>query len=310
MRITLLALLRCPDEGQGLELTSPYSAANGMVESGELRCSACRRTYPIVAGVPCFVTDDGYLDSFGFEWEKHARTQLVIDRERTQMTFRRLGFAREPLAGTLVLDAGCGVGRYMVEVLDCGGEVVGVDMSRSIFHAAANLRAESRAHFVRADIMRLPFAHGAFDHVFAVGVLHHTPDPAAAFSALVSHVRPGGSITISVYPQGPGLYEDCKRWRPLTTRMDKRLLYAACSLSALVLYPVYRVPIIRSFFHYLPISMHPNYEWRRLDTFDAYAPRFASTHTYHEVYTWFRQAGLREIEVLPVQVSLRGWKPA
>ena len=153
--------------------------------------------------------------------------------------------------------------------------------------AYTNLAAHSKAHFVQEDIARLPFAEATFDHAFSLGVLVHTPDPSAAFASLLPYLKPGGSIAISVHARGAGPYEYAKRWRHFTSRKNRRYLYILGALAALVLYPIYRLPVLGSFYHYLPISMHRSYEWRRLDTFDAYSPMYASTQTHHEVYSWF-----------------------
>jgi SAM-dependent methyltransferase len=40
---------------------------------------------------------------------------------------------------------------------------------------------------------------GAFDVVYSSGVLHHTPDPGAAFASIVRLARPGGMIVVGVY---------------------------------------------------------------------------------------------------------------
>jgi SAM-dependent methyltransferase len=40
---------------------------------------------------------------------------------------------------------------------------------------------------------------GAFDVVYSSGVLHHTPDPSAAFASIVRLARPGGMIVLGVY---------------------------------------------------------------------------------------------------------------
>ena len=304
----LLDILCCPADGGSLDLDTTSSTVDG-IESGELICTECRVAYPVRNYIPRFVQSDGYVDSFTFEWDKHGRTQQAIDRRLTRETFQtRTGFAPEEINGKLLLDAGCGVGRYMKIALDQGAEVVAVDMSASVEQALVNVGLHPQAHIVQADSAQLPFIPSAFNHIFSLGVLHHMPQPAVAFGRLLPHLKPGGSIAISVYPQGRGIYEDAKRWRGITTRMSHRLLYALTSIASFFLYLLYRLPIIGSFAHYAPISMHPSYEWRRLDTFDAYSPRYASTHTYHEVYTWFRREGLRNMEVLPAQVSMRGWK--
>jgi SAM-dependent methyltransferase len=54
------------------------------------------------------------------------------------------------------------------------------------------------AHIIQADIFKLPFKK-VFDYAFSVGVLHHTPDPKAAFISLASKVKSGGHISAWVY---------------------------------------------------------------------------------------------------------------
>src|SRR5207249_981357 len=80
--------------------------------------------------------------------------------------------------------------------------------------------------FFQADLLNIPFKHRAFDKVICLGVIQHTPDPAASFDSLARHVKPGGSLVIDCY---------ARRWthvigwkyilRPITRRMDKPTLY-------------------------------------------------------------------------------------
>jgi len=55
--------------------------------------------------------------------------------------------------------------------------------------------------------------------------------------------------------------------------------------------------------------MDPDPEWRVLDTFDWYSPRYQWKHTYPEVRIWFETAGLEEITILPRPVAFRGRMP-
>lgn len=62
--------------------------------------------------------------------------------------------------------------------------------------------------------------------MFCYGVLQHTPNPAAAFSAIVSFVKPGGHLAIDVYTHPPVLTRFWGKylWRPITTRLPTRVL--------------------------------------------------------------------------------------
>lgn len=104
-------------------------------------CSACRRVYPIVRGIPRFVEDESYVSNFGFEWTKHAQTQLDRESDRSSETkfCDSLEISPEKISEKLVLDAGCGMGRFAEVASRYGARVVGVDLSRAVESAHRNL---------------------------------------------------------------------------------------------------------------------------------------------------------------------------
>lgn len=68
-----------------------------------------------------------------------------------------------------------------------------------------------------------------------------------------------------------------------------------------------RLPVVRLGGRALwPISLHPNPQWRLLDKFDSYTPRYQFFRTHPEVYRWFRKAELEDIVVLEPGVSFIG----
>ena len=46
------------------------------LESARLECLTCRRAYPVVRGIPWFVSSDNYASSFGLEWTEHATSTV------------------------------------------------------------------------------------------------------------------------------------------------------------------------------------------------------------------------------------------
>ncbi len=103
--------------------------------------------------------------------------------------------------GSLVLEAGCGVGAQTVILAanSPGAIFTAVDISAGSL-AEAQRRARdaglSNVTFGRADIFGLPFGAAHFDHVFVCFVLEHLTDPAGALAALQRVLKPGGSITV------------------------------------------------------------------------------------------------------------------
>ena len=125
-----------------------------------------------------------------------------VDRPNPDRLWRAL---RElmPLAGTTLLDLGCGVGWATRLAADRGGvaHAVGLDFSRTALTLAAQVptSAASRIAWVGGDGTRLPFADAAFDRAFSFGSMEHFPDVAAGFAELARVLRPGGRA-VSVVP--------------------------------------------------------------------------------------------------------------
>lgn len=287
----------CPACGSALEMT------NGRFEG------ACGHQYPVVGGIPRFVGSEEYSAPFGFEWNRHRATQVdsVSGTTRSRDTFlQKTGLTRDELADRMVLDVGVGSGRFAEIAIDQGARVVGIDLSTAV--SAAHENVGDAGLVAQADLFHPPFAARSFDVVYSIGVLHHTPDTRAAVRSIAELVKPGGILAVWVYSRG--------RWywaadviRRVTTRMDTRKLYRLCVLAS-HLYPLYRLPVVgRPLRFLLPISMEADPNWRILDTFDWYAPRFQWKHSRAEVAGWFQELGFEDITVGDASVSVRGRRP-
>lgn len=318
MKREVLSFLSCSDCGRELKLTGeiPGTMDAGTADEvweGSLLCEGCGHRAPITHGIPRFILSDDYASSFSFEWTRFSTTQLdsargwSLSEERFQQS---LDFPLGELKGKLVLDAGCGMGRFGEIVAKYGGTVVGVDLSYAVDVAAKSLARWEHAHVLQADLRRLPLRRGIFDLIYSLGVLHHTPDPRGTFANLVPFLKPGGKISITVYSAYNKIYVSSTTfWRQMTTRLPPRLVYYLSHL-AIPLYYLYKIPVLGLLGKaLLPISMHPDPEWRLLDTFDCYTPRYQFYYTHPEVYRWFRESGLVEIAVLEPGISFIGTRP-
>jgi SAM-dependent methyltransferase len=310
MKLHLAKILACPVCGAELDLRV-QRMRDAEVMQGALRCRNCDKEYPVSGGIPRFVHVDAYTSSFGYQWNRFRTVQLD-SLNGTQESERTLeattGWKDEDYQGRLVLDAGVGAGRFAEIVAKKGGEVVGVDLSSAIDAAFANIGQRERIHLIQADIFAMPFREGTFDLAYSVGVLHHTPDPRAAFERVAKTVKHGGGLAVYLYNgYGPG-HHGSDLIRNVTTRLPARLMFALAA-GSIPLYYLYRVPILGKMLHLLcPISMYPNWRWRWLDTFDWYTPKYQWKLLYPEVIRWFRASGFLDVTVFDVPIRIRGVK--
>lgn len=116
-----------------------------------------------------------------------------------------LPFLRGPiLKGRHVLEVGCGQGLDAAEIVNQCGSYVGIDLSPQSVRVA---REQVVAHqdsscptlFLSGDAERLPFPDNAFDAVYSVGVLHHTPHFDRAIDEIHRVLKPGGTLILMLY---------------------------------------------------------------------------------------------------------------
>jgi SAM-dependent methyltransferase len=312
MKPSALRFLVCPPCQADLALGVARSRGSEVVE-GSLHCRQCGAAYPVRGGVPRFVGTDAYASSFGRQWTWFRTVQLdsVSGSGESERTLAATtGWSDASYRGRLVLDAGVGAGRFAEVVAGKGGEVVGIDLTVAVDAAYANIGHHPGVHLVQADIFALPFREATFDLAYSIGVLHHTPDPAAAFDHVAATVKKGGGLAVYLYARyGPDRHTS-DLLRAVTTRLPLGVMLAL-SAAAIPLYYPYRIPGLGRLLQFLcPISPHPHWRWRWLDTFDWYTPRYQWKFLYPEVVRWFRANGFLDIELFDGPIRVRGTKTA
>jgi len=267
-------------------------------------------------GIPRYVDELDYVESFGDQWQRYRRVQLDSETGKSlsrDRLFRGTGWTPEELEGELVLEVGCGAGRFTEVLLDSGAHVVAVDASTAVDACRQTCGDHPNLSIVQADLHALPFRAGSFDRVFCYGVLQHTPDPERAFRALVEQVRPGGLLAADIYRHQPFIdrWSAKTLWRPLTTRIPRDLLRRIIEWYIPKWLPIddqlRRPPRIGRFlvavipcwnpYGLFDLSGEEKVAWTILDTFDALAPRYDNPQSVEDVEGWCRRAGLEDVSV-------------
>ena len=321
-------LLACPACSGDLTLIVSHES-DGEVLEGRFECDSCGSGYPIIRGVPRFNMKMDELENvartFGYEWKAHHEGKFedegLFGRSRDedwQLVLDSFQIENEAVRGKVVLDAGCGSGRFCQLFTEHGAAVVvGVDIIDAIDEAYEACRAYENIHMIQANIFALPFKKQRFDLIWSQGVIHHTPDAAGAHRSLSQFVRPGGMLYVWVYARRFNPFRFTKTILDLTrvSRLPPRALLTlsrAMSYVSLGLLFAYRA--VRS----IP-GLRPRTAWGertvrprtlrevQLTWFDAISPEFDSRHTEQEVIGWFRREGFQDIRTLEEpKVGVRG----
>ena len=270
---------------------------------------------------------------FGYEWTRYP---ACFAEEEARIFFEETQFGLSELKNRLILDAGCGMGRFTRVAGSRGGEVVGVDLSESVLSAYKLTEHMPNVHIVKADLMQLPFKDASFDVVYSLGVLHHTPNTEKTFSALVRKLKAGALLSVWVYGTA-GRYADfitnplrpdrmrfvrhaaaqraywllvlarekCSNaLRRITVSIPHKVLYAFCHVLALL----GKLPLLK----YCTFSVHPDWRVRLLENFDWLAPPFQYHHTKEEMLVWCAEEGIAVEKMLQhgfiPKVGIRGVK--
>lgn len=293
--------------------------------SGVLTCEVCHTSYPVINHIPRLIPQYAFKlpgdhtascndakarefhqvwhktqFSFGRQWLKYDVQAMDEDRKTFE---NKTGFPIGNLAGIKVLDAGCGGGRYAFVTGTAGATVFAADISPAVEKTLLLCKDLPHVNIVQANLMALPFHDRSFDLVYSIGVLHHTPDTRKAFESLLRYLKPGGVISIWLYPKWSPFRETMNQfWRSFTTRMPH---FAVHVFSKMVSpFGAFRGHVYRSNYRFLArllwqtekffpgISNHPDPRQRICDTFDWLTPQYQWHHTDTEVREWFESAGL------------------
>jgi 2-polyprenyl-3-methyl-5-hydroxy-6-metoxy-1,4-benzoquinol methylase/uncharacterized protein YbaR (Trm112 family) len=321
----LLKMVRCPVCHASLT----WAQANIDGTDASLVCIGCNERFPVIGGIPRLLLAPmreallmhGRKDakeskqietalSFGYEWSNFS--EMYEEWETSFLAYMQPHPA-EFFRGKRVLDAGCGNGRFAYYAAKYGADVWAIDLSSAVEVAHRNTTGAGSVQVIQADLHQPPFAPESFDFIYSLGVLHHLPDPEAAFRNLLRFVRPGGEVQIYLYwkpekqPIKSALLAAITAVRQVTTRLPHSAVHvlalpAAVAAHVFLVWPyklLKRVSGFAGLAERLPMKQYAAFPFRVCvnDQFDRFSAPIENRYTRREVNEWLTRAGLEETKV-------------
>jgi len=276
-------------------------------------------------GVALLADSESYSSSFGQQWNYFSETQLDSfngSNLTEKRFFDETGWSKDSLADAVILDAGCGSGRFTEIAAKFARIVISVDLSDAIFAIPKSVTDPGNVIRIHGDLRNLSLEFSKITHVFSIGVLQHTPKPYETLLNLIQSMHPGTKFAFTAY---------AARWytplhpkyliRPITKRLPRKQLLSFLE-SVLPKYFDFLMRLVRPlrtrrlFKFLIPIALYPEFEsdlsreklieFTILDTFDMWTPTYDSPLTSKKTRELLIPYSLNFKVISSVPVVVRG----
>lgn len=242
-------------------------------------------------------------ESFAYEWENIYKENNF--EKNNFLHFLSPYINEENIKGKVILDIGCGSGRFTKWGALCKANIAfGTDLGESVEVAYKSTKDLDNVCIVQADIYAMPFKN-QFDITYSIGVLHHLPRPQKGFSKLPIVLKQGGKMLIWVYSRKNNkralyFYEPI---RSILKKLPKPLLFKLCYIPGTI---VHLLNYSTHFFNFIgakkiakkmPFAYYANFPFNMKlnDAFDVLATPKSNYYFSEEIEKWFTEASLKDI---------------
>lgn len=218
---------------RGLDLVCPACKSSLQLSPKSYECSSCRRTYPIVSGIPDFrILGDRYLS----EDEDRRRVDIILDvfekksfrqvldhywsfsditpdhlrpryvaaayaaKDKSKPLLEALGQTRlNSLAGKTILDVGCGTGGALLAASECGAKPIAVDIGMRWLQITRKRFAEAGRQcppLICGSGEHLPFPHNSVDSIICADTIEFAHDQRLILSEMSRVLKPTGAALL------------------------------------------------------------------------------------------------------------------
>jgi len=130
------------------------------------------------------------------------RDKLSLSDPWYQLVLKMLYSVFDNFNGQMIIEVGCGVGGFIVNVSQSCEQVIGLDISSRAIHVAKTLVRrfgfQEKVDLIVGDAQFLPFREQSGDIVVCSETLEHIPDYEKAFSELVRITKRSGYLCLTV----------------------------------------------------------------------------------------------------------------
>lgn len=195
MKPDLYALLCCPNCQKELS----------HIKDG-LKCSSCKKNYPIVNRVPDFslAIEEKELRLSKQKWDKKYKEDSkkditeelnFLDKKFFNMTWKQIEKTRKLRNNEIFMEVGCGTFYLGKHLANEGKTVVGIDMSMEALQLARKVFDKEKLKnylLVCGNILNMPFKGDSFNLIYGGGVIEHFKDTKEALVELSRVLKKGG----------------------------------------------------------------------------------------------------------------------
>ena len=251
------------------------------------------------------------ITGFGQEWATFDQSE-VNDEELQKFFDDYFSLVDKAIFSkqSLVMDVGCGSGRWAKFVAPMVGSLHLVDPSdQALTVARETLREWDNCSFHNVSTESLPGEDDSFDFIYSLGVLHHIPDTQSAISDCVKKLKPGSPFLVYLYYRFDNrslpfrlLWSVSDLFRFFVSRTPFLFRRRLTDLIAIVVYwPLARISKVLEMFgrnvSSFPLSFYrkSSLYTMRTDALDRFGTRLEHRFTRIEIQQMLNNAGLIDI---------------
>lgn len=198
---------------------------------------------------------------YGHLWDKFNADDYMKEAPTIIKTRLKVSdFDLSTLKGKMILDLGCGSGRFTIALALAGAERVhGIDLGKKSIIEAARIAKSAGINnitFEAGDILDLPYRDNQFDFIYCNGVLHHTKNMEKGIEELYRVLKPGCRAFLYLYADGGLFWHSRKKMPQVMKKIPQKYAMAVLDLIGM---PANRFIFCDNW--YVPIERHVSREY-------------------------------------------------